>query len=67
MDTNKVTEKAKMSRPTALNYMEELGHLGVVSLKRGVSKEPAMITLNPQFNWLIKPSLKELEVVSETA
>ena len=67
MNTNEVIEKTKMSRPTALNYMEELSHLGVVSLKEGAYKEPVMITLNPQFHWLIKPSVKESGVVSETA
>ena len=56
MDTNKVIGKTKMSRPTALHYMEELSHLGVVTFKKGT---PSSITLNPQFNWLIEPSVKE--------
>jgi len=64
MDTNEVIQKTKMSRPTALHYMEELGHLGVVRIK---SESPKSITLNPQFSWLIEPSVKGLEVVSETA
>jgi len=67
MDTNEVIEKTKMSRPTALHYMEELGHLGVVSLKESKYKDPVSITLNSQFNWLIEPSVTESEVVSETA
>ncbi len=61
--SSEVIKNTKMSRPTALHYMEELGHLGVVSFERG---SPSSITLNPQFNWLIKPSVKELRVVSET-
>jgi len=53
-----------VSRPTALHYMEELGHLGVVSVKYGISTS---INLNPEFNWLIKPDIKESGVVSATA
>jgi hypothetical protein len=64
MTSSEVCSQTKMSKPTALHYMEELGHLGVVSFKPG---SPSSITLNPQFNWLIKPSVKELRVVSETA
>jgi len=64
MNVNEVIERTKMSRPTALHYMEELGHLGVVSFERG---SPSSITLNPQFDWLIEPSVKESGVVSETA
>ncbi len=67
MNTNEVIEKTKMSRPTALNYMEELGHLGVVSLKESKYKDPVSITLNSQFNWLIKPSVKESGDVPEAA
>ncbi len=63
MDTNEVIERTKMSRPTALHYMEELGHLGVVSFKNG---SPASINLNPQFHWLINPNVKESGVLSET-
>ena len=62
MTTDEVIKRTKMSRPTALHYMEELGHLGVVSFERG---SPSVISLNPQFNWL--PSLKESGVVSATA
>ena len=64
MTSSEVCSQTKMSKPTALHYMEELGHLGVVSFK---PRSPSSITLNPQFNWLIKPSVKELRVVSETA
>jgi len=64
MNVNEVINKTKMSRPTALNYMEELGHLGVVSFERG---SPSSITLIPQFNWLIETSVKESGVVSATA
>ena len=62
MTTDEVIKRTKMSRPTALHYMEELGHLGVVSFERG---SPSVISLNPQFDWL--PSVKESGVVSETA
>jgi len=64
MNVNEVIKSTKMSRPTALHYMEELAHLGVVSFERG---SPSSITLNPQFNWLTEPSVKESGVVSETA
>ena len=64
MTTDEVIKRTKMSRPTALHYMEELGHLGVVSFERGL---PSVISLNPQFDWLIKPSVKESGVVSATA
>jgi len=61
---SEVCSQTKVSRPTALHYMEELGHLGVVSVKYGISTS---INLNPEFNWLIKPDIKESGVVSATA
>ncbi len=67
MNTNEVIERTKMSRPTALNYMEELGHLGVVSFERGDSSTPSVISLESDFSWLIESSVKESGVVSATA
>ena len=66
MDTNEVIEKTKMSRPTALHYMEELGHLGVVSLEGGGSSTPSVISLKSDFSWLVEKSIKESGVLSET-
>jgi len=57
MTTDEVIKHTKMSRPTALHYMEELGHLGVVSFERGDSSTPSVISLKSDFSWLIKPSV----------
>ena len=67
MTTDEVIKNTKMSRPTALYYMEELGHLGVVSFQRGDTSTPSVISLKSDFSWLIAPSVNESEVVSETA
>ena len=67
MTTDEVIKHTKMSRPTALHYMEELGHLGVVSFERGDSSTPSVISLKSDFSWLIEPSVKESGVVSQTA
>ena len=53
MTTDEVIKRTKMSRPTALHYMEELGHLGVVGLERGDSSKASVISLKSEFSWLI--------------
>ena len=67
MNVNEAIKSTEMSRPTALHYMEELGHLGVVSFERGDSSTPSVISLESDFSWLIESSVKESGVVSETA
>ena len=64
MDTNAVIKNTKISRPTALTYMDELSHLTVANFKSG---SPSSITLNPQFEWLIEPNVNESGILSKTA
>ncbi len=46
-------EKVKMSKPTLLEYMKEIGHLGVCSFLRGSNEETAYLSLNKDFLFLL--------------
>ena len=46
-------ERVKMSRPTLLEYMEEIGHLGVCSFLKGSNQETAYLSLNKDFLFLL--------------
>ena len=45
-------ERVKMSRPTLLEYMEEIGHLGVCSFYKGNHESGSCLSLNEDFLFL---------------
>jgi len=51
--TQDLLEKVKMSKPTLLEYMEEIGHLGVCSFLKGSNQETAYLSLNKDFLFLL--------------
>jgi len=51
--TKQLMERVKMSKPTLLEYMEEIGHLGVCSFLRGSNDETSYLTLNKDFLFLL--------------
>ena len=51
--TQDLLERVKMSKPTLLEYMEEIGHLGVCSFLRGSNDETSYLSLNKDFLFLL--------------
>jgi len=51
--TKQLLEKVKMSKPTLLEYMEEIGHLGVCSFLKGSNDETSYLSLNKDFLFLL--------------
>ncbi|MEE8114690.1 MAG: hypothetical protein V3T23_10075 [Nitrososphaerales archaeon] len=51
--TRDLLERVKMSRPTLLEYMEEIGHLGVCSFLRGSNDETSYLSLDKDFLFLL--------------
>ena len=51
--TEQLLERVKMSRPTLLEYMEEIGHLGVCSFYKGNHEAGGYLTLNKDFLFLL--------------
>jgi len=51
--TQDLLERVKMSKPTLLEYMEEIVHLGVCSFLRGSNEETAYLSLNKDFLFLL--------------
>jgi len=51
--TRDLLEKVKMSKPTLLEYMEEIGHLGVCSFLKGSNDETSYLSLNEKFLFLL--------------
>ena len=51
--TQDLLEKVKMSKPTLLEYMEEIGHLGVCSFRKGSFDEGSYLSLNEKFLFLL--------------
>ena len=52
-NTQQLLERVRMSKPTLLEYMEELGHLGVCSFLKGSNRETADLSLNKDFLFLL--------------
>ncbi len=46
-------ERVKMSKPTLLEYMEEIGHLGVCSFHLGSYEAVSYLSLNKEFHFLL--------------
>jgi len=51
--TQDLLERVKMSKPTLLEYMEEIGHLGVCSFLKGSNDESSYLSLNKDFLFLL--------------
>ncbi len=51
--TQDLLERVKMSKPTLLEYMEEIGHLGVCSFLKGSNDETSYLSLNKDFLFLL--------------
>ena len=51
--TQDLLEKVKMSKPTLLEYMEEIGHLGVCSFFKGGNDETSYLSINEKFLFLL--------------
>jgi len=51
--TQDLLEKVKMSKPTLLEYMEEIGHLGVCSFHKGSFDEGSYLALDEKLCFLL--------------
>ena len=58
--SDELEKKAHMSRVTAIDYMEELGHLEVVDFEKGKGQKPAVVRLKKQFKWLVPERLRRV-------
>ena len=64
--TQNLLEEVKMSQPTLLGCMEEIGNLGVCSFLKGSNEETAYLLLNKDL-WFLLPDYhieQELQITS---